>query len=335
LSRILVTGANGFIGRHLASRLERDGHALTLAQRSPIADGSGASPKRVAVGDIGPQTDWRRALDGCETVIHLAGQLPASDAGPLEFERVNDIGTARFVEQAVDAEVKRFVLLSSVAAAVSKPETSDIDEQTPPSPVLSPYGHSKRAAEGHVAAFAAGDGVGISIRPPLVYGPDAGGTWGMLQRLCASPLSLPFGAIRNRRSLIAVENLVDALAKVIATPPAKALSGAYFVADDRPVSVREIFAWLREGMELSPRLLPIPSGTLAGLLRLTGRERIAQQLLGDLVVDASLFRRTFGWSPAVHPHDAIRKSGAEYRAVDGVLRAKGAHPARTNRRDRP
>jgi UDP-glucose 4-epimerase len=314
LGRILVTGANGFVGRHLARRLEADGHALVLAQRRPVDGDAGASPRRVAIGDVGPRTDWGRALDGCETVIHLAGQLPASNADSADFELVNDAGTARLVEQAAGAGVKRFVFLSSVAAVVSGSGAPAIDEQTPPSPALSPYGQSKRAAEGHVAAFAAGERLGISIRPPLVYGADAGGTWAMLQRLAASRLPLPFGAIRNRRSLVAVDNLVDALAAVVAAPAAKALSGTYFVADDRPVGVRDVFAWLREGMGLSPLLLPVPAGALAGMLRLTGREKIAQQLLGDLVIDASLFRRTFNWTLRVDTREAIRKSGAEYRA---------------------
>jgi UDP-glucose 4-epimerase len=315
LSRILVTGANGFIGRHLANRLERDGIAVTLAQRRPADDDGAASSRRISVGDVGPQTDWSRALDGCETVIHLAGQLPASHAAPAEFERVNDQGTARLAEQAASAGVQRLVLLSSVAAVVSDARTAELDERTPPSPVLSPYGQSKRAAEGRVAAFAGGERLGISIRPALVYGADAGGTWAMLQRLAASRLPLPFGAIRNRRSLVAVDNLVDALAKIVAAPHAKALSGAYFVADDKPVSVRDVFTWLRDGMGLSPLLLPVPAGMLAGLLRVSGRERIAQQLLGDLVIDASLFRRTFDWAPKFDPREAIQTSGAEYGAL--------------------
>jgi UDP-glucose 4-epimerase len=213
LSRILVTGANGFVGRHLARRLERDGNALTLAQRLPIAGDGEGSPRRIAIGDVGPQTDWSRALDGCETVIHLAGQLPVANADPAEFQQVNEAGTARLVEQAVGAGVQRFVFLSSVAAVVSGSRTTALDERTPPSPVLSPYGQSKRAAEGHVAAFAAGDRLGISIRPPLVYSADAGGTWAMLQRLAASRLPLPFGAIRNRRSLVAITTCLAGCAK--------------------------------------------------------------------------------------------------------------------------
>jgi UDP-glucose 4-epimerase len=313
LSRILITGANGFIGRHLASRLERVGLALTLAPRPPIVDSGGTASRRVSVGEVGPLTDWSRALDGCETIIHLAGQLPASNAAPSVFERVNDRGTARLAEQAINAGATRFVLLSSVAAVVSDAGVREIDDRTPPSRQLSPYGKSKRTAEKHVAAFAAGERLGISIRPPLVYGADAGGTWAMLQRLAASRLPLPFGAVRNRRSLIAVDNLVDALATIVAAPRARIASGAYFVADANPVSVRDVFGWLREGMGLPRLLLPVPSIALAGVLRVTGREKIAQQLFSDLVIDSGLFRRRFDWAPRIEPHEAIRQSGAEYR----------------------
>lgn len=316
----MITGANGFIGRHLAARLAREGRALTLAHRSEVAGIAAPSVRSLSVGDVGPGTDWRRALEGCATVVHLAGQLPRRQVGADDFRSVNDAGTARLAEQALDAGVTRFVLLSSVAAIVGNDAACVVDERTPPTRSPTPYGASKRAAERHVAQFAGQGRVGISIRPPLVYAADARGRWRTLQRLAATGLPLPFGAIRNRRSLIAVENLVDALLAALAAQ-AKDVSGVYFVADDRSVSLGEIFTWLREGMGKRPRLLPVPTATLRGALRLLGLGGLGQSLLGDLEFDSSLFRRTFDWRPRLDSGDAIKSSGAAYRqaALDRAL----------------
>jgi UDP-glucose 4-epimerase len=279
-----------------------------------VSDSGSESTRSIAVGNVGPDTDWRRALEGCETVIHLAGQVPRKGVEAADFRSVNDAGTARLVEQAIEAGTRRFVFLSSVSAVIENDAGFEIDEQTPATASLTPYGQSKRAAEAHVVSFARAGRVGISIRPPLVYAADAKGKWMTLQRLAGSGLPLPFGMVHNRRSLIAVENLVDALVATAAVAPTKELSGAYFVADASAVSVREIFTWLREGLGLPSRLVPVPVGGLRRLLRLSSLGSLEQRLFGDLAIDSSLFCKTFDWTPGLHPSDAIRKSGAEFRS---------------------
>lgn len=119
--------------------------------------------------------------------------------------------------------------------------------------------------------------------------------------------------IHNCRSLIAVENLIDALAATISVSATRDVSGVYFVADNKGVSISDIVAWLREGMGLPRLLLPIPVGTLRGMLRIVGFDNTAQGILGDLMIDSTLFRTVFDWTPRLDSKEAIRKSGELYR----------------------
>lgn len=264
------------------------------------------------IGAIGPATDWRAALEDCGTVVHLAGQVPRRGIDPATFRAVNAEGTARLAEQARAAGAQRFVLLSSVATVVDEHAAGLIDEDMPPAPVLSAYGASKAEAERHVANFAGSGRTGVSLRPPLVYGAEAKGTWAALQRLAASGVPLPFGRIDNRRSMVAVENLADALLATADAPAARDLSGAYFVADSGTASVRDIFAWLREGMDVPGRLIAVPPALLRGSLALLGLSRPVARLLGDLALDSGRFRRTFAWAPALDTQEGVRRSGAAY-----------------------
>jgi UDP-glucose 4-epimerase len=302
LKRVLVTGSKGFVGSHLVERLLADGHALTLADRS--ADGAVSHRSlvtRIAVGDIGPDTDWRTALDGCDTVVHLAGQT-SSDRDGL-CERVNDLGTKRLAAQALETGARAFVLLSSIMAIVDNVAERPISDAAP-SRATSAYGRSKLRAEAHVAAFAAAGGAGISLRPPAVYGPGAKGNLARLRTLANSPLPLPFGATRNRRTLISAGNLVDAIATAIRRG-ASARSGAYAVSDAETLSTADIVRHLRAGRDRPPRLVPVPPVLMRWPLQLAGLGSVADSLLGDLEIDASRFTQLFDWRPLEATPDAL------------------------------
>lgn len=314
MTRICITGAGGFVGRHLVRRLAGAGHALTLAVRQG-AGAIAASPRvrAVDVGDIGERTDWRAALEGCRAVVHLAGQTPAPGVAADRFREVNDLGTARLADQCAAAGVATLVLMSSVFAVADHASAAVIDDHTEPH-ATTPYGRSKLAAEAHVGAFAGRGRTGVSLRPPLVYGAGAKGNWQRLQRLAASGLPLPFGSVRNRRSLIAVENLCDAVLSVVARDGEPAGSGSFAVADAEAVSLADMLRFLRAGMGLPPRLVPVPRGLLAAGLGLVGGRSTAESLLGDLAVDSARFRETYGWTPRERAVDAIRRSGAAFLA---------------------
>ena len=312
MKRILVTGASGFVGRLLVRRMLDAGFALNLSGRAEKTAVPQGENRYFAVGEIGSRTDWRAALQGCEAVVHLAAQVPLPGVPSEAFEEVNDRGTARLVEQCAASEAKLLVLMSTVFAVADNSAEVPIDEKTQPNPTT-PYGRSKLASENHIKLFEGPGRCGLVLRPPIVYGSDAQGNWRLLQRLAASGVPLPFGAVRNRRTLIAAENLVDAIFRVISRPPAELKSGVYMVSDKESVSLTEILTWLRAGMAMSSRLLPVPPALMEFSLRALGKQKIAKSLLGDLEVDSRLFRETFDWSPAVSPREGITRSGAGFQ----------------------
>ena len=202
--------------------------------------------------------------------------------------------------------------MSSVFAVTDISAEAPIDEHTQPAPTT-PYGRSKLASENHVKVFGGSGRCGIVLRPPVVYGTGAQGNWRLLQRLAASGVPLPFGAVSNRRTLVAAENLADAIVRLVSLPLAELKSGAYMISDNESVSLMEILTWLRTGMAMSPRLIPVPPALLELSLKAVGREKIAKSLLGNLEIDSRLFRETFGWSPAVHPREGITRAGAGFQ----------------------
>jgi nucleoside-diphosphate-sugar epimerase len=310
MARILVTGASGFVGRHLVPLLAARGHVAIEAGRRPRP----GAENLFIVGEIGPHTDWQAALRNVDAVVHLAGLAHREDAGEAEFFAVNDGGTRRLAEASEAAGVKALIAVSSIAAreATAEPGRAGL------------YGRSKLAGEAHVLRFAEGKGAGIVLRPPLVYGHDASGNWQRLQRLAASGLPLPFGAVANRRSLCAVGNLCHAIATAVEAGLGGAGSGVYEMADRETVSLTQILAWLRAGMKAPGWLAPVPSGLLRTAALATGQRKLAASLLDDLTVDPSGFIRAFAWSPPERAEEAIRRSGELYAAEHLAVTARAS-----------
>lgn len=312
MSRILVTGAGGFVGRGLLPRLVADGHMIRAAVRSP----SDLPVETIQTAPVGADTDWRRALDGIDAVIHLAARVHVLNEGsgdPLAaFRAVNAAGTARLAEQAVQAGVRRFVLLSSVKAAAETDPGRALTEADPPLP-RTPYGISKWEGEQALAAASAGVMESVILRPPLVYGPGVGANFRALLRLVDSGMPLPLGSIRNRRSLIARDNLVDAIALSLAAPGAA--GKVFYVADGPAISTPALIRALAAALERNARLLPAPAALLSGLARLAGRADAAESLLDSLAIDDSAFRAATGWRPPITRDAAFRAVAAWYRSA--------------------
>lgn len=313
--RVLLTGTSGFVGRYLLAALCENGYevvAASRATRSPETIAPGVV--ELAVGDIGVNTDWRPAMEGCTALVHLAALTPLPGVSPEKLTEVNDLGTARLMSQAAESSVELVVNLSSILAVVDNSFDDTVDDGVRIQ-ATSPYARSKQAAEHHVATLLRSDQTGVSLRPPLVYGVQAKGNWRTLRKLAASPFPLPFGEVHNRRSLIAVENLVDAILAVLNAPRHTQVSGSFVVADDGTASLADILSWLRGGMGRKPGLWNVPPEIIEALLTVAGRRQMATSLLRDLAIDASRFKKCYRWTPALPTCAATQACGAAYQAA--------------------
>ncbi len=292
----LVTGATGFIGSALLAALQ--GRAVRRALRQPAAE---ALPGDVIVGDINPDTDWGAALAGVDCVVHLAARthvMKEDAADPLTaYRRINVGATRRLAQQAAAAEVRRFVFLSSIKVNGEATPERPFTESDAPAP-QDAYGISKREAEDVLRKIGADTGMEIVIlRPPLVYGPGVKGNFLRLLQLIHRGIPLPLAAVRNRRSLIHVANLADA---IVAGMDAPAATGKTFlVSDGEDVSTPELIRKLAAGMGRPARLLPCPVALLELGAALIGQSDTVARLTGSLRVDAADIRNTLGWRPRI------------------------------------
>jgi nucleoside-diphosphate-sugar epimerase len=308
----------GFIGGHLIPALEARGHSVTLALRDRSRErrllASAPNTRWTAVvGEIGPETHWRRALTDADAVIHLAARAHVLDQSAKDeesFMRINAGGTARLVEHASRAGVQRFVLMSSIGAVT---DASDqlVTLETPCAPV-SPYGRSKLEAERALVEHCRESDMEWTIlRPTLVYGPGNPGNIARLVSLVRRGWPLPLGAIRNRRSFAFVENLVDATIAVLTHDAARAAT--FFVADGEDLSTPELIAKIAQHAETHTKLVPVPLLALETLAR--GAQAIGVRLPFDgetlrrlgssLFVDTAPLR-ALGWTPRFSVDEGLR-----------------------------
>jgi len=295
METVLVTGASGFVGRALCAALVSFGHRVRMAARAPQPDLPGA----VAVGDIGPATDWRAALAGIDSVVHLAARthvLRETAADPLgEFRRTNVGGSERLARAAAAMGVRRFVFLSSVKVNGESTAARPFTESDAPYPEDA-YGRTKLEAEQALAGISAATGLEVVVlRPPLVYGPGVKGNFLRLMRLVARGLPLPLGAIRNQRSLVYVGNLADAIVKSLDAP--QAAGRTYLVSDGEDLSTPDLVRGLARALGVKPRLLSLPPAALGLAATLAGKRAEFARLTGSLQVDSSRIRRELDWRP--------------------------------------
>jgi nucleoside-diphosphate-sugar epimerase len=306
----LITGATGFVGRALVEALAPRAR-LRLALRRPRAPLDGI--EQAIIGNIGPDTDWRTAFGGIETVIHLAAHVHvAGDAGDAEFMRINRDGTLRLAKAAQEAGVRRFFFLSSVKVEGETSGKRVFTEADAPQP-QGPYAVSKWQAEQGLARLAEAGGAAVTIlRPPLVYGPGAKANFAALLRLARSGIPLPFGAVRNRRSLLFLGNLVSAIEHILDTPPRPGCH-TYLLRDGEDLSTGDLIRRLAAADGRRARLLPIPPSWLRLALALLGKADLADRLLASLAVDDRRFRADFAWTPPFTVDAALARTVAAPR----------------------
>lgn len=303
---IAVTGATGFVGRTLCGAMVARG--VTFRALGRVADEA-----TVGVGDIGPETDWRAALAGADTVIHLAARVHRlRDAGPdlpKLYRHTNVDGTLKLARDAAAVGVRRLVFVSSVKVlgertAPGRPFRPD----DPPAP-QDPYGHSKWEAEDALKAVATRVGLGVVVvRPPLVYGAGVGANFRALVELVRRGLPLPLAAVRNRRSLIAAENLADLLL-CCATHP-EAPGRTFLCSDGEDVSTPDLLRAIGLAERRPVRLLPVPVPLLRVAGRLTGQGAAVARLTESLQIDARATRDLLGWRPPCTMREALARAAA-------------------------
>lgn len=312
---VLVTGASGFVGRALVA------HLLNLHDRTVVAGVRRADASVPARADtrtvpaLGPEADWTAALAGIDQVVHAAARVHVmndTEADPLTaFRRVNTQGTLALAEQAARAGVRRFVFISSIK--VNGEQTAPgrpFDADQPVAPT-DPYGLSKHEAEQGLLRLARETAMEVVIiRPVLVYGPGVGANFASLMRWLKRGVPLPLGAVRNRRSLVSLDNLVDLIAVCLDHP--NAVNQVFLVSDGEDLSTTDLLRRLGQALGRRPLLLPVPPRLLALAAHLVGRASIAQRLLGSLQVDIDKNRRLLGWQPAVTVDHALRTTAASF-----------------------
>lgn len=307
-TKVLLTGATGFIGTALLNRLAEDGRFyITAAARNPNAI-SADRVRAKTIGDIDGSTDWGDVLKGVNCVLHLAGRAHVQDdnaSDSLEsFRRVNVEGTLTLARQAVEQGMRRFIFVSSIgvygnATSVPFSENSQLSPHTE-------YTQSKLEAEVELQKLSRQFNFELVIvRPVLVYGANAPGNFAQLTKLVKKLPLLPFGLCDNVRSFISVDNLADFLLLCVTHPAAA--NQDFVISDGNDVSIKEFTNAIACGLKTGLMQLPIPVSLMRIMVRLLGKDKQASQLLDDLQIDCSKAKQLLGWQPLETMNRAMSK----------------------------
>ena len=312
---VLVTGATGFVGRHVCAYLHAAGYRVRAAVRAAAA--LPTDWEQAIVGEIGPDTVWDAALNGVDAVVHLASHSPMAGASAADtaaaYRRVNVAGSERLGRAALSAGVRRLVYLSTIKVnGEATPIDAPFTAETPAQPE-DVYGESKWQAEQILRELGASSELEVVIlRAPLVYGPGVRANFLALLRLVERSLPVPLGLVHNRRSMLYVNNLADAIRHCLTAPQARGQT--YLVSDDMDVSTPELVARLAMQLGCKPRCWPVPVTLLRGVGKLLGKSAAIDRITGSLVVDSAKLREQLHWAPPFTLDEGLRETVQWYLA---------------------
>jgi len=313
--RILVTGATGFVGRHLCQALVEAGHIVSAAVRRSPDPALPAEINVVNVGEIGPDTDWRHMTDGMDAVVHLAARthvMEETHADPeAEYQRINVEATRRLALGAARSGVGRFVFLSSIKVNGEQTAAHPFSAGDTPAPEDA-YGRTKRDAEAELVRATEGTQTETAIlRAPLVYGPGVKGNFQKLLEAVDQGKWLPLGSIDNRRSMVYVGNLVSALMAALTSE--LAAGGTFLVSDGEDVSVTNLLQGIGAALDRPVKLVPVPVTVLKVIGILSGKSAAIKRLAGSLQVDQSDLHDQLGWSPPFSMKEGLEQTAQWFK----------------------
>lgn len=330
MQRVLVTGASGFIGRRLVQSLAGEGVSVVALARNEIPGlPAGARTFR---GDLTDATSIAGAATDCDTIIHLAGLSHRMGSGPVseqaEYDRVNVGGATAILDEARRAGVQRLLFMSTTSAAGR--ERNDPLTETAPSTPTDAYGRSKLRAESMIReAGARGDLWTVAVRPPMVYGPGNKGNLPRLMRLVRGGIPLPLGAVRNKRSVLYIENLVHAVKLIVGRQPGN--GDLFYVSDAHPLSTPDLIRRIGRAVGRAPILVPVPPVLLRAMgrvgdqvakvapLPLTSQE--VMRLVGSLYIDHGKLTAATGYTAPFTTEQGITAMAASIYGSPGSPRA--------------
>lgn len=310
---ILVTGATGFVGQALAHAACKSGHTVSALVRA-YSDQLSADISQIVLEDFNALTEQMLIASDIDVIVHAAARahvMHDQHSNPAEiYHAINVSLTEHLAKIAARAGVKRFVFISSIkvngeSTAIGRPFT----EQDVPAPE-DDYGRSKWQAEQQLKVIGQETGMEIVIlRPPLIYGPGVKGNFASLMKWMQKSLPLPLGAIHNKRSLLALENLISAIL-LSASHPAAA-NQTYLLADEKAVSTTELLKNIALAQDKKARLLPVPASWLRFLAKILGKAGVADRLLGSLEVKTDKIRQQLAWQPVISMPQQLKKCSKE------------------------
>ena len=297
--RILVTGSSGFIGSAVVSALALAGHSVRAASRTQNTVANHQSVEWAQLPDLESSVDWNSLVAGMDIVVHLAAIAHRSHGNKSQYERVNSIATAELAQACRTQRVKRLIFMSSIGAQTGSAADDVVIETREPRPVTA-YDFAKLAAEEEIKL----SGVPFTIlRLVVVYGPGAKANIALITRLASLPVPLPFGNFKNRRSLLSIDNLIQAI--VFCLDGAATLNQTFIVCDPEPITLAELIATLREAAGHPPWLISVPLAVVKAVLLAAGQTQLWDRIGRELVASSDKLVQA-GWSPQIETRVGLR-----------------------------